>query len=98
MFAAQQFGKDVPGCLVVADQLPARPAIARADAWPARSAARPSPGPRSSCGTSPDRECVDDLAPWRQPALVRRVRVEQHPQAHAMQRLQARVNAGWLAS
>ena len=39
----------------------------------------------------PGPERIDDLAPRRQPALlVGRVRIEQHPHAHAPQRLQAR--------
>jgi hypothetical protein len=50
---------------------------------------RVGPGPVDRHGVNL-RWRVDDLAPWRQPALLRRVRVEQHPHPHAAHRLQAR--------
>ena len=48
--------------------------IGHAAAGLARSAARSAPDLGRSCGTSLDRERVDDLAPGRQPALVGRIR------------------------
>src|SRR5690242_5742466 len=86
MWFASPIRSAMPRAVASSDCAAARSKLAAA----AVAAARRPRARRESSGTGPDRERVDDLAPRWQPALVRRVRVEQHPHAHAAQRRQAR--------